>query len=123
MLMRYFCVSKATCSTKVGSVKLDLTVYSELEEVVGGLNVGTRMKETYSSSKIDTFEVPLSGSLFQNKIIREMIVTYLDDDLMVVRDQFGGPDVLKRKEMIFIRTNNEGEPSANDAFSDAPGAS
>lgn len=46
-----------------------------------------------------------------------MIVSYLDEDLLIIRDPFGSPEVLKRKSMD-VRTNMEysvddmGAPSA-----------
>ena len=33
---------------------------------------------------------------------REVIVSYLDDDLLVVRDIFGSPEILRRKVLFII---------------------
>jgi hypothetical protein len=30
-----------------------------------------------------------------------MIVSYLDEDLLIVRDSFGSPEILRRKSMSF----------------------
>ena len=48
-----------------------------------------------------------------------MIVTYVDDDLLIVRDSYGSPEVLKRKNE-FKGTINEGVPSVIDVDG-APG--
>ena len=31
----------------------------------------------------------------------QMIVTYVDDDLLIVRDIFGGPEILRRKPVDY----------------------
>lgn len=50
---------------------------------------------------------------------RDIIISYLDDDLIIARDKYGAPEVLKRKEFPDLLL--EGEPSPSDAYSAAPG--
>jgi hypothetical protein len=50
---------------------------------------------------------------------RPLFVSYLDDDLLVVRDSFGAPDILIRKDKAFL--SNTGVPSATDDDT-SPGA-
>ncbi len=54
-----------------------------------------RFKEMYTSGKVGTFDIPFPSEIFAS-LSRELIVTYLDNDLMIVRDSFGCPDVLKK---------------------------
>ena len=76
----------------VNSITVDFAVASDLI-----VKSGSRMTETYVTGKIGQIEIPLS-SLPSSVISRDLIVTYLDDDLLIVRDSFGGSEVLKRKE-------------------------
>jgi hypothetical protein len=41
-----------------------------------------------------------------------MIVSYLDEDLLIVRDSFGSPEILRRKNMEF-------KPSSDSYTSDS----
>ena len=41
---------------------------------------------------------------------REMIVSYLDEDLLILRDSFGSPEILRRKSMEFKPSS---EPYSN----------
>ena len=54
-----------------------------------------RFKEVYTSGKVGTFNIPFPSEIFSS-LSRELVVTYLDSDLMIVRDSFGCPDVLQR---------------------------
>ena len=81
-----------------------------------------RLKETNSAVSVKNggsdapraFELPK-----QLQYSRLLFVTYLDDDLLVVRDETGVPEVLLRKEKEFQMS--EGEPSSADDDL-APGA-
>ena len=45
-------------------------------------------------------------SLSYNQVSsREMIVSYLDEDLLILRDTFGSPEILRRKSMEFKSTS------------------
>jgi PAP_fibrillin len=91
-------------------VKADLDVLSNV-----------RLRETYesasvlgSSSQVLTLPEPL-------KYARDLYVTYVDDDLLVVRDGSGVPEVLVRKEKQFQK-NWGTDPSDEDDLR-APGES
>ena len=79
---------------------------------------GMRFKEIYSSGKVGTFNIPFPSEVFTT-LSRELIVTYLDDDLMIVRDNFGCPDVLKKTAKLpliaepgSINSEPESEPES-----------
>ena len=62
---------------------------------------GIRLRETYSSATLfnaQSFALPA-----QLQYGRDMYVTYLDEDLLVVRDGSGIPEVLVRKEKTFSK--------------------
>ena len=52
---------------------------------------------------------------------RQMYVSYVDDDLLIVKDESGIPDILLRKEKPDFIAPDEGVPSAEDDDL-APGA-
>lgn len=56
----------------------------------------SRLSETFSGFQVLGRDVSLPGPL---AFMRRMIVSYLDDDLLVVRDENGKPEVLVRKPM------------------------
>jgi len=60
---------------------------------------GMRFSESYvSASVLDrTFDIPE-----QLRYSRELFVTYVDEDILLVRDASGVPEVLVRKEKVFI---------------------
>ena len=62
---------------------------------------------TTGSSTPRAFELPQ-----QLQYSRLLFITYLDDDLLVVRDDTGVPEILFRKEKEFPLS--EGEPSSAD---------
>lgn len=76
-----------------------------------------RLKETYFSVAVGgskAVEVPKQAAFS-----RLLFVTYLDDDLLVARDECGAPEILLRREKDFPEA--EGTPSASDDDV-APGA-
>ena len=75
-----------------------------------------RLRETYESATVmdRTIDIP---EVVQYS--RELYITYVDDDIMIVRDASGIPELLVRKEKVF--SNNWGtEPSEVDDMA-APG--
>jgi PAP_fibrillin len=89
-------------------VKADLDVLSNV-----------RLRETYESASISGSQVlTLPEPL---KYARDLYVTYVDDDLLVVRDGSGVPEVLVRKEKQFQK-NWGTDPSDEDDWR-APGES
>mmetsp|Transcript_1243 Transcript_1243/g.1762 ORF Transcript_1243/g.1762 Transcript_1243/m.1762 type:complete len:296 (-) Transcript_1243:65-952(-) len=75
---------------------------------------GVRIKETYESASVLGRSVDLP---MQIKYARDLYVTYVDEDLLVVRDASGVPEVLVRKSYA---TNWGTEPGQVDDMS-APG--
>lgn len=73
-----------------------------------------RLRETYESATVLDNPVDLPGPLQYG---RDLYVTYVDEDLLVVRDASGVPEVLVRKEKIFSR--NWGDEPEDDLT--APG--
>ena len=69
-----------------------------------------RLRETYESATVlgQVVEIPT-----QLQYSRDLYVTYVDNDLLVVRDASGVPEVLVRKEKTFSQ-NWGTEPSALD---------
>lgn len=54
-----------------------------------------RLRETYESAALLDQNIPIPQAL---QYTRDLYVTYLDDDLLVVRDASGVPEVLVRKQ-------------------------
>jgi len=71
------------------SVKARLEVESDI-----------RLRETYESATVMDRDINLPN-LFQ--YARDIYVTYLDDDLLIVRDASGIPEILIRKQKTFSR--------------------
>jgi hypothetical protein len=92
-------------------------------EVQTSLEVETdiRLKETYASLKAFGEEQDIPSSL---RYSRKLFVTYLDEDILVMRDESGVPDVLLRKGTPEgAALPDEGVPSdGSDEDAGAPGA-
>lgn len=76
-----------------------------------------RLKETYKAVKVGTSNLDVPAALQYSRLL---YVVYLDEDLLIVRDETGVPEVLLRKEMEFAVAPS-GEPSFLDDDL-APGA-
>ena len=87
------------------SVKSKLEVQSEI-----------RLRETYESATVLGQQIELPEFA---KYSRELYVTYVDEDLLVVRDGSGVPELLVRKEKIFTRNWGSEPTSVDDEL--APG--
>ncbi len=90
----------ASGSIKIGSIPLDYSVSTDLVAISG-----TRMSEKYVGGKIaNSLDIPFaslpSSSLTDPLVIREILITYIDEDLLIVRDSLGSPEVLTRKNYI-----------------------
>eukprot|EP00339_Tiarina_fusa_P002464 CAMPEP_0117017424 /NCGR_PEP_ID=MMETSP0472-20121206/13605_1 /TAXON_ID=693140 ORGANISM="Tiarina fusus, Strain LIS" /NCGR_SAMPLE_ID=MMETSP0472 /ASSEMBLY_ACC=CAM_ASM_000603 /LENGTH=290 /DNA_ID=CAMNT_0004721781 /DNA_START=101 /DNA_END=973 /DNA_ORIENTATION=- len=77
---------------------------------------GQRLRETYESASVMGRSIELPQMI---QYSRQLFVTYVDDELMIVRDATGVPELLVRKEKIFSK-NWGTEPSEVDDLS-APG--
>merc|ERR1719327_1730482 len=83
---------RVTASTSVSLAGLgaqDFEVQTSLEA-----ETGIRLKETYASLKAFGREQDIPANL---RYSRKLFVTYLDEDILVMRDESGVPDVLLRK--------------------------
>ncbi|KAJ1451208.1 hypothetical protein M885DRAFT_530229 [Pelagophyceae sp. CCMP2097] len=79
---------------------------------------GVRLRETYQSVSALGRAVDIPERL---RYSRTLYVTYLDDEVLVVRDDSGVPEILLRKSMPDFLRPDEGRPSA-DVDDVAPGA-
>lgn len=69
-----------------------------------------RLRETYESATLLDQEIEIPQFL---QYSRDLYVTYVDEDLLIVRDGSGVPEVLTRKEKVFSQ-NWGTEPGDND---------
>jgi hypothetical protein len=93
--------------------KVDVKLFGGMESTVSvkarlDVQSGVRFAETYESATALDRTVDLPS---QVQYSRELYVTYVDEDLLVVRDASGVPEVLVRKSKTF-RDNWGTEPSA-----------
>jgi hypothetical protein len=95
----------------LGQAESKISVTTRLETLSD-----VRMRETYESATLLDNPVDLPGPLQYG---RDLYVTYVDEDLLVVRDASGVPEVLVRKEKMF-KQNYGVEPEALDDLT-APG--
>eukprot|EP00568_Trieres_chinensis_P009288 CAMPEP_0183291044 /NCGR_PEP_ID=MMETSP0160_2-20130417/597_1 /TAXON_ID=2839 ORGANISM="Odontella Sinensis, Strain Grunow 1884" /NCGR_SAMPLE_ID=MMETSP0160_2 /ASSEMBLY_ACC=CAM_ASM_000250 /LENGTH=323 /DNA_ID=CAMNT_0025451791 /DNA_START=92 /DNA_END=1063 /DNA_ORIENTATION=+ len=87
----------ATISAKLfGGSESEVSVDSHLT-----VDSDVRLTETYESASVlgQTVDIPE-----QVQYSRDMYVTYVDEDILVVRDASGVPEVLVRKEKVFRET-------------------
>jgi hypothetical protein len=91
---------KASSTISIGNFKTDIDVITELDAVSG-----TVLKETYKSGKIGSLDIPLTSLPLLN---RELVVSYVDEDILIVRDFLGSPEVLRRVDFY-----NTGRGSAS----------
>jgi hypothetical protein len=75
-----------------------------------------RLRETYESATVLGRQIELPEFA---KYSRELYVTYVDEDLLVVRDGSGVPELLVRKEKLFTRNWGTEPTSVDDEL--APG--
>lgn len=103
----------AATGVTVGGTSVDLQLTSTLET-----ESDLRLRETYSKLTVSGREIVPPEQLLYSRLL---FVTYLDDDLLVVRDETGAPEILFRKSKEFVTGESTGEPSfADDDL--APGA-
>lgn len=103
----------ASVVVKFGSARLTVSTTSDLEVLSG-----TVLKESVTEAKVDSFTVPIP-SAFEPR--RELVVSYLDEDLLVVRDPLGSAELLKRKSKDFAASTLVSTPSTEDDTG-APGS-
>lgn len=103
--------AKVTLKAGAGNAKSAVSVKARLE-----VQSDIRLKETYESAAVINQSVNLP-TLFQYS--RDIYVTYLDEDLLIVRDGSGVPEILIRKQASFSKEWGT-EPSDLDDMT-APG--
>lgn len=86
---------------------LDVTVVTDLTAITEN-----RLTERYVSCKVNTMDIPMLSSVFSLPSMdsiseRDLIITYLDEDLLIVRDSFGSPEILRRKSIFHSQTGND----------------
>ena len=91
----------------MGGASLDVEVKSELEPVSA-----FRLRETFVSASAGPFKDLKLPSFLQKStsVSRDLLVTYLDDDLLIVRDELGTPEILMRQAMEFKAYSQTNEP-------------
>jgi hypothetical protein len=88
--------------TLFGGVESNVKVTARLD-----VESDIRLRETYESATVLDRNIELPKEL---QYARDMYVTYVDEDLLIIRDGSGVPEVLVRKEKTFSR-NWGTEPS------------
>lgn len=81
---------------RVGPVDVTVSVSTDLESISG-----TRLKETYQSASVNGLEVSLES--LAGRFSRELLVTYLDHELLIARDCYGSPEILRRKSSLLTQ--------------------
>jgi len=79
----------ASSSVKLFNAKVPVSITTDIE-----IESSYRIKETYINGKISSVEIPLNSI---RKFSRNVVISYLDNDLLIARDKFGAPEILKRK--------------------------
>jgi len=101
---------RATASVKVRLLSFETTLKlsSKLEA-----ESAVRLVETYDAAASEYMDLKLPFSSTPVSYKRSVLVSYLDDEMLVVRDALGRPDILMRVDA----------PAAVDEADEAPGAS
>ena len=68
-----------------------MTVISEL------VGEGNRLTEKFVSAQVGSLRDIKLPDFVKSEYSRDVIVTYLDEDLMIVRDSLGSPEILLRQ--------------------------
>lgn len=103
--------AKVAVKAGMGNAESAVSVKARLE-----VESDIRLRETYESATVMGQSVNLPTLL---QYSRDLYVTFLDNDLLIVRDGSGVPEILLRKQKTFSR-NWGNEPSEFDDLS-APG--
>mmetsp|Transcript_11605 Transcript_11605/g.19449 ORF Transcript_11605/g.19449 Transcript_11605/m.19449 type:complete len:135 (+) Transcript_11605:505-909(+) len=85
---------------------VSVSVVTDLE-----VESGVRLKESYVSGKLGPVSIPLSTI---KTFSRNILISYLDQDLLIARNKYGSPEVLKRRE--YFDMQETGTPAASDDF-------
>eukprot|EP01031_Cornospumella_fuschlensis_P028841 gene28841-34809_t len=98
---------KASTNVKIATASVEVSVTTDIQALSG-----VRLQERYESGKLGPIELPLNAV---TTLKRELLVSYLDKDLLIVRDVLGSPEILRRREMPSRAETgdniNEGSPA------------
>jgi len=107
--------AESSVKTRVFSFENTVKLTSRIEA-----ESAVRLVETYDSAESSYMNLRLPfQSPLQYK--RSLLVSYLDEELLIIRDRFGRPDVLMRCDDSFWATSASSDAEAADDA--APGAS
>ncbi|CAN0114515.1 unnamed protein product [Ectocarpus sp. 12 AP-2014] len=76
-----------------------------------------RLQEVYEEAEVAGVTIPIPARIQPR---RTLYITYLDDDIMIARDDTGAPDLLVRKQKDF--RFNTGTPSTSEEDDSSPGS-
>ncbi|CAM9547397.1 unnamed protein product [Pylaiella littoralis] len=76
-----------------------------------------RLQEVYEEAEVAGVTIPIPARIQPR---RTLYITYLDDDIMIARDDSGAPDLLIRKQKDF--RFNTGTPSTSEDDDSSPGS-
>ncbi|CAM9541179.1 unnamed protein product [Ectocarpus sp. 8 AP-2014] len=76
-----------------------------------------RLQEVYEEAEVAGVTIPIPARIQPR---RTLYITYLDDDIMIARDNTGAPDLLVRKQKDF--RFNTGTPSTSEEDDSSPGS-
>ncbi|CAM9963742.1 unnamed protein product [Scytosiphon promiscuus] len=76
-----------------------------------------RLQEVYEEAEVAGVTIPIPARIQPR---RTLYITYLDDDIMIARDDKGAPDLLIRKQKDF--RFNTGTPSTSEDDDSSPGS-
>ena len=103
----------AASTMKIGNAKINVEIQTDLVA-----ESSFRLTESFVSAKLGSSELPKTNKA----ITRGLVVSYLDEELLIVRDKFGSPDVLRRMEKQFLPSTPTSADSASFSGEDgAPG--
>ena len=73
---------------------MDVTVISELD------GEGSRLTEKFVSAQVGSIKDIKLPDFVKSGYSRDVLVTYLDEDIMILRDSLGSPEILLRQVAV-----------------------
>lgn len=80
---------RAHTNIKVGFADVEVAMITDLEA-----KSAVRLSESFDAAAIGDFSLPLRTL---RTFSRDIIISYLDEDLLIARDPIGTPEILRRK--------------------------
>merc|ERR1719247_862622 len=108
--------AEASVGVRLLSVENTVKLVSKLEA-----ESAVRLVETYDAAESEYMSLRLP---FQSPVQykRSVLISYLDEEMLVVRDAMGRPDVLVRVEEAAFKAPSSLDGEATNVADDAPGA-